>query len=189
MNTQTRPPETGPADLVAGVMYRKILIPLDGSPLAERVLPYAHALAKGFGARVQLLHVFNLAPEGLADPTHGHYSHQIDANLSSRALDYLHGVTTSMGCSGVRVSCTAEAGDPTSWIVNEAEKEPDTLIAMSTHGRSGPARLVLGSVTDKVLHSTSAPVLVLRPKDGETPVPEAELKHGIVPLDGSPLAE
>ena len=195
MDTQIRIPMTGPKpspgvdSLVAGAKYTRILVPLDGSPLAERVLPYAHALAKGFGARVELLQVFSPATEGLADPTHGHYQHQIDENLRSRALDYLHGVTPSIGCSGVRVSCTAEAGDPTSWIVNEAEKEPDTLIAMSTHGRSGPARLVLGSVTNKVLHSTSVPVLVLRPRDGEATVPEAELKHVIVPLDGSSLAE
>ena len=216
MNTKARTPETGHEDLGAAARYTKILVPLDGSPLAERVLPYVAVLARGFGASVELLNVFNPASKGLADPAPGHpqiemrealpyvsilpprghadpahrvYSYQIDASVRDRALDYLHHVTPSIGCAGIEVSSTVEAGDPDSWIVSVAEKEPGTLIAMSTHGRSGAARLILGSITNKVLHSTNAPVLVLRPRDGEAPAPEAELKHVIVPLDGSPLAE
>ena len=169
--------------------YTRILVPLDGSLLAERVLPYARIIAKGFGARVELLNVFSPTPESLADNFHGRHSHQIDANLRSEGLDYLHRVTPSISWEGVEVSHTVEAGDPESRIVSLAEKEPDTLIAMSTHGRSGAARLMLGSVTDKVLHSTNAPVLVLRPRDGESSVPEFNLKDVIVPLDGSLVAE
>ena len=195
MNTPILSRETGSKPSLGSdtpatyAMYSRILVPLDGSPLAEKVLPYARVLAKGFAAHVELINVFSPAPEGLADPAHGRYPHQIDANLRAEGLDYLHRVTPSVSCVGVEVSCTVKAGDPELWIVEEAEKGPDTLIAMSTHGRSGAARLMLGSVTDKILHSTSAPVLVIRPRDGETPVPEAELKHVIVPLDGSPLAE
>ena len=189
MHTQTRPPKTGPEDLVARPIFRKILIPLDGSPLAEKVLPYARILAEGFEAHVELLNVYDSALEGLADPTHGHYSHQIDASLRSQALDYLLHVTPSICYSGVRVSCTAEAGDPTAWIVSEAKKEPGTLIAMSTHGRSGATRLMLGSVTDKVLHSSNTPVLVLRPRNENPYVSEINLRNVIVPLDGSSLAE
>ena len=195
MNTPILARETGPkpsrgSDTPATyATYSRILVPLDGSLLAERVLPYARVLAKGFGARVELLNVFSPAPDALSDHAHGRYPHQIDANQRARSVDYLRRVTASMGLSGIKLSLTVEAGNPESWIVSHAEKEPETLIAMSTHGRSGAARLVLGSVTDKVLHSTSAPVLVLRPRDGETPVSEAELKHVIVPLDGSPLAE
>ena len=189
VKAQARPPETSPDDLVAGAMYRKILIPLDGSHLAEGVLPYARDLAKGFVAPVELLNVFNTAPEGLADPTHGRYSHQIDASFQSRAFDYLHHVRPSISCAGVEVHCAVEAGDPGSRIVEEANREPDTLIAMSTHGRSGVARLMLGSVTNKVLHSSSAPVLVLRSSDEETSVPWVKLRDVIVPLDGSSLAE
>ncbi len=195
MNTPILTRETGPKPSLGGdtsatyATYSRILVPLDGSLLAERVLPYARVLAKGFGARIELVNVFSPAPDRLSDHLHGRYTHQIDANLRAQSSDYLRRVTASVGCTGLEVSCTVEAGDPDSWIVAEAEKEPDTLIAMSTHGRLGAARLMLGSVTDKVLHSTSAPVLVLRPGDGETPFPEAEVKHVIVPLDGSPLAE
>ena len=169
--------------------YTRILVPLDGSLLAEKVLPYAQALAKGFGARIELLYVFTPTPETLADPIHRVYSHQIDANLRAHGLDYLKGISASTDFSEISLSHRVELGDPESWIVKEAEKDPDTLIAMSTHGRSGAARLMLGSVTDKVLHSTNAPVLVLRPRDGESSVPEFKLKDVIVPLDGSLLAE
>lgn len=195
MNTPILSRESGPKPslgsdtLATHAMYNRILVPLDGSPLAERVLSYVRVLAKGFGAHVELLQVFSPAPEGLADPGHDHYVDQIDANRRSRALDYLHRVTPSIGCVGVEVSCTVESGDPDAWIVSAAEKEPDTLIAMSTHGRSGTARLILGSITDKVLHSTNAPVLMLRPEDEDTSLTEGDLKHVIVPLDGSPLAE
>ena len=165
MNTPILSRETGSKPSLGSdtratyAMYSRILVPLDGSLLAERVLPYARILAKGFGARVDLLNVFSPTPESLADNAHGRHSHQIDANLRAEGLDYLHRVTPSIRCVGVEVSCTVKAGDPESWIVEEAEKEPDTLISMSTHGRSGAARLMLGSVTDKILHSTSAPVL------------------------------
>lgn len=70
----------------------------------------------------------------------------------------------------------------------EATREPDTLVAMSTHGRSGITRWALGSVTDKVLHATYNPMLIVR-SEVERSVVEPELKNAIVPLDGSPLAE
>ncbi|MFQ6031143.1 MAG: universal stress protein, partial [Dehalococcoidia bacterium] len=68
--------------------YTRVLVPLDGSPLAERVLPYARVLAKGFGAPVELLSVFSPAPGGPADHGYGRYPHQIDANYRAEALDY-----------------------------------------------------------------------------------------------------
>ncbi len=87
------------------------------------------------------------------------------------------------------VSCTVDIGEPASWIVREAEREADTLVAMSTRGRSGITRWVLGSVADQVLHATKAPLLLLRSQDEETPPYEASLASVIVPLDGSFLAE
>jgi nucleotide-binding universal stress UspA family protein len=80
-------------------------------------------------------------------------------------------------------------GGPASWIISEAEKEPGTLIAMSTHGRSGVARWLLGSVTDKVLLATTTPLLIVRSSEPPNPVSEVQLKTVIVPLDGSVLAE
>ena len=70
----------------------------------------------------------------------------------------------------------------------EANKDPAALIAMSTHGRSGVARWVMGSVTDKVLHSVQNPLLIVRPEDGDSTT-AANIRTIIVPLDGSSLAE
>ena len=80
-------------------------------------------------------------------------------------------------------------GDPAREIVQEAEKEPGTLVTMSTHGRSGIRRWLLGSVTDKVIHTTRQPLLVVRPNTEETPARKPEIGHVIVGLDGSMLAE
>ena len=63
------------------------------------------------------------------------------------------------------------------------------MIAMSTHGRSGVSRWLLGSITNKVLHATNAPLLVVRGSKGENTTPPSELTPIIVPLDGSTLAE
>jgi nucleotide-binding universal stress UspA family protein len=88
-----------------------------------------------------------------------------------------------------RVSCEAMAGHSASCIVAEADKIAGTLIAMSTHGRSGVGRWLLGSVTDKVLHATESPMLIVRPRDGGKAPAEPRLKTVIVPLDGSSMAE
>ena len=171
------------------VSYSKILVPLDGSSLAERVLPYVHALGNAYGIPVELLRVFGPASEQLAAPARGLYQHQIDASLSDDAYDYLDSVKRSMDCPELTVTCTVEGGDPASWLVDRAEKEPGTFVAMSTHGRSGIARSLLGSVTDNVMHATDSPLLVVRSREEQIPVFEVELKQVIVPLDGSKLAE
>lgn len=90
--------------------------------------------------------------------------------------------------AGIEVSSEACEGSPASSIVAEANKDPAALIAMSTHGRSGVARWVMGSVTDKVLHSVQNPLLIVRSEEGDS-TPEANIRTIIVPLDGSALAE
>ena len=73
-------------------------------------------------------------------------------------------------------------------IVLEAEKDPDALIIMSTHGCSGVGRWVMGSVTDRVLHAVKTPLIIIRTEDNDA-VLDGAMGHIIVPLDGSPLAE
>jgi nucleotide-binding universal stress UspA family protein len=91
--------------------------------------------------------------------------------------------------NGLSVSSTVCEGSPAPAIASEAVKEPDTLIAMTTHGRSGIGRWLLGSVTDKVLRATTNPLLVVRAYDQENPPEAVQLQSIIVPLDGSLLAE
>jgi nucleotide-binding universal stress UspA family protein len=169
-------------------MYQRILVPLDGSKLAEQVLPYVRLVAFAFGSRIELLRTFDAVPPTMEDTVHGRYLHQIEANVRARSLDYLRDIKVVYDPT-TNVSCTVDLGEPASWIVREAEKEADTLIAMSTHGRSGMTRWVLGSVADQVLHATKAPLLLFRSQDEETPPKEASLASVIVPLDGSSLAE
>lgn len=121
-------------------MYKKILVPLDGSRLSAGVMPYVCWLARGLNLSLELLHVNDparLAP--YAPPLQG--------------SDYLQGVAA--GLSGiVDVQCTVELGDPAEVILDRASAEPETLVAIATHGHSGPKRWLLGSVAEKVLRAS-----------------------------------
>jgi nucleotide-binding universal stress UspA family protein len=163
-------------------MYNRILVPLDGSQLAEQALPYVRLLAKGIKCHTELLQVIEYSPA----PAH---PRQVTANLTAEAQTYLKKAATSLKGSGLTVSYLVHHGDPASDIVTEAETEPGTLIAMATHGRSGLARWMLGSVTDKVLHAAANPLLVVRAGEPEGTIAEAKLENIIVPLDESLLAE
>ena len=170
-------------------MYQKLLVPLDGSQLSEQVVPYAGLLGKALQTPIELLRVFDPVPEQWGDPLQGRYLDQIASSFRTEAIDYLNHIRISHLDSGVDVSCAAHEGHAASLIVSEAEKEPNTLITMATHGRSGISRWMMGSVTDKVLHASSAPLLVVRSQDAGAPANEVRLTSVIVPLDGSSLAE
>ena len=170
-------------------MYQRILVPLDGSPLAEQVLAWVGILAKGMQSRVELLRVIEPPPQDLPDSAHGIYPHRVFASIASHAQDYLEGLAIPLRQNGLSVSSIVREGSPASSIASEGAKEPDTLIAMTTHGRSGISRWLLGSVTDKVLHATTNPLLMVRAYDQENPPEAVNLQTIIVPLDGSSLAE
>jgi nucleotide-binding universal stress UspA family protein len=168
-------------------MYDRILVPLDGSPLAEQVLPYVSRISLGLGIPVYLFQVLDAVNERLADPAHGLYTSAIADGLHDNAIDYLNSVKRNM--SGKEITTDAYEGNAVSSIIEEADKSPGSLVAMSTHGRSGVTRLLMGSATDNVLHHTKNPMLIVRGhRDGE-PTLDTNLETIIVPLDGSPLAE
>jgi nucleotide-binding universal stress UspA family protein len=169
-------------------MYRKILVPLDGSPVAEQVLPYARSLAKALALPVELLHA--VEPETVAlysDPKHGRYVDVVEADLKQKGLQYLRNLEGSFPKTS-KITCAAEIGKPADVIVARATAQPGTLIAMATHGRSGVQRWLLGSVAEKVLHMATNHLLLVRAAN-ETKTDEASLKTVVVPLDGSPVAE
>ncbi len=182
-------------------MYERILVPLDGSPMAEQVLPYVSALGKAFGSSVTLFRVFDPVPEQMADPEHGVYIDRLASAFRNTALDYLGRVKSSMTELGDAVSTSAHEGDAASLIVNEAANDPNTLIVMSTHGRSGITRWVLGSVADKVLRAAANSLMIIRarPQEGFAPglvatrserwSTSVEIDTVVVPVDGSPMAE
>lgn len=170
-------------------MYTKILVPLDGSPLSEGILPYARTFAKAFEARVELLHV--IEPEVIstfADPAHGRYADAVEADIRRHGLAYLKPLAASLPEPSV-VQCSAQVGEPADVIVDRGSAEAGTLIAMATRGRSGLQRWVLGSVADKVLRTATNHLLLAHPAEPAKGSTAAPLKTVVVPLDGSSLAE
>ena len=168
-------------------MYDRILVPLDGSPLAEQVLPYVSRISLGMGIPVHLMQVLHTVSEEMADPAHGFVRSSVDAGMHDQAVDYLNSVKRNM--TGKEITCDAVEGNVVSRIIEEAGKTPGALVAMSTHGRSGVTRMLMGSITDNILHHIKNPMLIVRGhRDGE-PALDPNLKTIIVPLDGSPLAE
>jgi nucleotide-binding universal stress UspA family protein len=166
-------------------MYQRVLLPLDGSELAEVALSYAKGIAGRLGLEVLLLHV---AGKGEAEslPLHRAYIDQASERLR-REMAEVQGKT---GSEPVVVKGEVAVGYPAEEILRYAgEKEVD-LILMATHGRSGVRRWVLGSVADKVLRSAALPVLLIRagmPKDAA--YERWSSPKMLVPLDGSELAE
>ena len=157
-------------------MYKHILVPLDGSKLAEQVLPLVGHLQAAFSSQVVLLSVVSeAAPLGTVGAV-------------SSAKEYLATIAGRLPAGTNEVSTIVRAGFAAETILTEAESAPETLIAMTTHGHSGAERFLLGSVTDKVLHGTTLPVLLLhvQPDHAAAAALPATL---VVTLDGSPLAE
>ena len=151
-------------------MYSKILVPLDGSTLSEGILPYVRSLARVIHVPVELLRVNDSAQPRAHRVQVGEYLEKIAASFS--------GITD--------VQCRVDLGNPADMIVDRAAAQPDTLIAMATHGYSGAQRWLLGSIAEKVLHATTNHLLLVRPAGGDTSG-EARLKTVMVPLDGSDL--
>ncbi len=169
-------------------MFTKILVPLDGSDLAERALPPALVLAQHSEAQLSLLRA--LAPERmLVADSHvlmlGGYS-AIWPNQSlelarKAATDYLSALRATKMPKGLRLSTEMIEGDPAEIIVETARQEGVDLIVMSSHGYSGLTRWVLGSVAERVLHDAPCPVLIVRTTD--------PIRHVLIPLDGSEFSE
>lgn len=154
-------------------MVTKVLVPLDGSPAAETILPYVELIASRTGASLHLLTVIH-GPEA-------------EASRVSKAFAYLERTADDLSARGLSCSKETTAGSEAEVILTEAASKGADLIAMSTHGRSGLARWVLGSIADKVVHGTSKPLLLVRAHDsGQRPLPQID--RILVPLDGSELS-
>ena len=145
---------------------RRILIPLDGSALAERVLHSSIALGRLIRARYTLLRV--AVPTSIADHLYAPGQEYVDplgsGNLQAVADAYLAGVADRMRRQGLEVDTVVISDhSPAAGILEYAARENPGMIAMATHGRSGLARMAIGSVADKVLRGSALPVLLYRP--------------------------
>ena len=170
-------------------MFEKILVPLDGSALAQAILPYVMIVAKGFDSRVVLFHVAETAFD-LEAPEQKTYADETMERMRPLAENYLAGVADEFRREGIEVETKVVKGRAAAQILEHAEQENVGLIAMSTHGRSGLTRLVMGSGIDKILRACEQPVLLVRPRDeGASGEAAGRLSKIVVPLDGSDAAE
>lgn len=165
-------------------MYRRLLVPLDGSRLAESVLPVVTRLAAGTGATAILLHVLE---RGAPETVHGERHLQgLD-----EATAYLHDVAARLRLQGISVETHAHEvpdGDVSKSIARHVVEEKSDLIVMCTHGRGGVRDLLFGSIAQQALKRGATPVLLVRATEDVATVP-FEPRTILVPLDGSASAE
>lgn len=145
------------------VTFKRILVPLDGSEMGEAALHDAEAVALKTGASLVLLHVIP-EPHIIEARILGPEFHDIVKAMHEAGDKYLARVNKRLTEKGIDVTVKILSGDPAARITDEAKREKADLIAMSTHGRSGIARWVLGSVADKILHESKIPMWMVRPK-------------------------
>lgn len=165
-------------------MIRQILVPLDGSALAESVLPAAAALAGGFGARVTLLHIVEERPPGTI---HGQ-PHLTDGD---RAQAYLEEVARRPIFRDRVVDVHVhlpQAGDVAESVVDHARELEADLVVLSTHGKSGLRGFLFGSIAIRALQRGTTPILLVNPTAaGEAP--PLVCRTILVPLDGTAAHE
>ncbi len=144
-------------------MYKKILVPLDGSPLAEAVLPHAQALAKSEGAEIVLLRVAVTPDPNLFHRDSTAEGRQITDAIEKEALDYMKIEVAKLQNEGAKVTAITRDGTIPDTILEVAEETHADVIAMSTHGRTGIQRLLMGSVAEDVVHDSHIPVMLIHP--------------------------
>jgi nucleotide-binding universal stress UspA family protein len=171
-------------------MYRNILVPVDGSPFAEHALPLALSVARRAEARVQLVQVH--VPFGYVDAEgYSYVALAFDAQEKARHRAYLDQLVERIkDVSDVPATATFLEGDVVPTLRATAVSTETDLVVMTTHGRGPLQRFWLGSVTDALVRELPMPLLLLRPK--ERPVElagEPALRHFLLPLDGTALAE
>jgi len=166
----------------AARMFTHILVPLDGSPLAEQVLPHVEALAKQFGSKVTLLQAASSAdeaasmdalqaaslPPAVGVGTSVNPEPSVEDELQT-ASAYLRALAGRLHGQGLTVDYGEVEGSPAETIVEQARALGADLIAMTTHGRSGLGRMFYGSVAEAVLRHAPCPTLLVRAGDGRPP--------------------
>jgi nucleotide-binding universal stress UspA family protein len=169
------------------MMFEHILVPLDGSPLAECVLPHVVALAQVFHAQVTLLRVLERfardQTEPFVDPLNWHIS-------EAEAKAYLDGVASRLDDAGLQAECVLLEGQPAGQVIEFARGGETDLIILSSHGRSGLSGWNVSSIVQKIILRAYVSTMIVRAYQ-----PAAEALTGLtyqrmlVPVDGSHRAE
>jgi nucleotide-binding universal stress UspA family protein len=164
-----------------------ILVPLDGSELAEGAIPYAAALAEKLHTHLVLITVWEGAETDLA-ATFPSLALDVSKAAQDHFTGYLEGIRGKLPDAG-NVRVIVAPGDATEVIPAQAREIGARLIAIATHGRSGIGRWLYGSTAGRLLRDAPVPILVVGPHLLEQQRPRASYNKIMVPLDGSPLSE
>jgi nucleotide-binding universal stress UspA family protein len=149
-------------------MYHKILVPLDGSKRAERILPHVESLATTYGARIILLRVVQIVVVG-----DGYKNIQYEESMAAnrrtfkKAEVYLDEVAGRFKKNGLKVEEITQTGPVVETILEKAAEKAVDLIAMTSHGRTGLSRVFYGSIAAGVIHRVDRPLLVIRSRQDE----------------------
>ncbi len=176
-------------DVIPLSAYRSILVPLDGSNFAEHAIPYAIGLAERSGAALKIVHV-HLAFEAMDDFMPLRIDHATLHSLKRRKESYLNGVRRRISeVSSVRVSPYVVRGHEVSASLREVDLFQADLVIIATHARGPISRFWSGSVVHRLLRQVDRPIMLVR---GEKTVPSfdvKEIRHILIPLDGTSSAE
>lgn len=138
--------------------YQKILVPLDGSAVSEQILPEVERLTMSANATISLLRVALAHTIPGVDPT------EAELAVVREAEDYLTAIAERLGQKGLQVDTHVRYGHDADEILDHCDQYDIDLIAMSTHGRSGVKRWMLGSVAEKIIRHATKPILLVRSK-------------------------
>ncbi|MDO8473035.1 MAG: universal stress protein [Dehalococcoidia bacterium] len=158
--------ETASGIRASGQM-KKVLIPLDGSEAAESILPFVEEVAPVLGITVALFQALGTGFPSVVALGYEHNQHaahplaEIEKEKAA-AASYLKKIAARLKAKNIETETYVEIGDAAGEILKKVGEASADLVAMATHGRSGPARWVMGSVADKVLHEGTAPLLLVR---------------------------
>jgi nucleotide-binding universal stress UspA family protein len=141
-------------------MYKRALIPLDGSMVAESILPFILEVAGPLDMEIALLRVLVPVPPMTVEGTQ--VVIEDAGRLRAEAEEYLASIAAELRAKGVRVTTAVRRGEPVAEILAGAREVDADLIAMTTHGRSGLSRLLFGSVAAAVLSHAEVPVFLMR---------------------------
>ncbi len=149
------------------ICLKTVIVPLDGSSLAEEVLPHISEMARQMDLGIVLLRAYALPMTYFTAPDYYTPVDRVLETVREESVRYLDGKAEELRGQGLRrVSSISLEGEGAEQIIELAQKTPHAFIAMCTHGRSGIGRLLLGSVTSRVVRHSGSPILIIRPSNG-----------------------
>ena len=142
-------------------MFKKILVPVDGSESCANISEYVKSFGEKYGARIVLLNVYGL-PTLTQYNNYPAYPLESTYSIEKQSQQILEHAKEALGQVSFEVITLSEAGNPAATILEVAQKNECDLIMMCTHGMGAMKRFLLGSITNKVVHHAHIPVLVIR---------------------------